>query len=1050
MKNNTPFTIYNAAAGSGKTFTLVKEYLKRILVSKKENYYQNLLAITFTNKAVAEMKERIITTLVAFSKTESINNSSEILKQVSEETGLTLQEIHLQSKNILKHLLHHFAGFSVETIDSFNHRLIRTFAKDLQLASNFEVSLDTDQLLAEAVDKLISKAGDNEQITKVLLDFALEKTDDDKSWDISKDIISAAKLLFNENNEKHVEELKKKTLEDFLQFSKVLRKQIKKLDLDIQEKAIYVLNAIDLEGISYDEFMRQTLPNHFLKLKDGSYDVYANKLQENLQDGTGLYKKATNPAIATQIDQITPFLLEHYLAIKKNVFLQKLYNSILKNLTPLSVINLVSKEIKEIKEEKNIIPISEFNSLINKEIKNQPAPFIYERLGEKYKHFFIDEFQDTSLLQWENIIPLIDNALSQQDINDQMGSVLLVGDAKQSIYRWRGGLPEQFMELYGEKNPFSIAEKAIFNLDTNYRSCKEIVAFNNDFFTFSANNFGDTVHQKLYVDGNQQKTNPKEGGYVKFEFIDKQSKKEKDETYPELVYKTILDLKKQNFSEKDICILTRTKKDGITLGNYLMENEIKVISQETLLLQHSNLVQCIAQTITLSIYPENEEVKINLLNILHELLKIKEEKHTFFSKFLNTSETLFSERLKEFEIDFNFNKLHSSSLYESCEYIIKQFKLNDTADAYLFAFMDFVYEFEQQPQADKIAFLDYWETKKDNASIPAIKGAEAVQIMTIHKSKGLEFPVVLFPYADINIYNANKDFIWYPLEDSEFHSFKEAQVNYNAELSEYSETGAILYNNHKNTLELDNLNLLYVTLTRAVEQLYVFSEIPAPIKEGIPKTYNQLFGEFLKSKNLWNDNQLIYEFGNPQRTLIHNVDSIALQIAPIYISSPPNEHNLKIVTTDALHWETTIEKALIAGNLLHDTMASIKNKEDVNNVLEELESRGIVTHLEIEALKKSVSRIVNHTELSKYFKTNATVINERDIITASEMILRPDRLNFNEDSSVSIIDYKTGSPNYDHEEQINGYAKALFEMGYKVSEKILVYINEEDIVINKV
>src|SRR5690606_26993355 len=337
--------------------------------------------------------------------------------------------------------------------------------------TNFEVTLEIDQLLGEAVDLLLSKAGENKEITKVLLDFALEKTDDDKSWDISRDIANAAKLLYDENESDHVWVLKQKSLDDFLVFKTQLFLQKKRLSAEIETIASQTLQLIAESGLQNTNFSSSTLPNHFLKLKAGNYDAYGNKLQENLENNQKLYRVKEEPFIKETIDSLVPNLLSNYIEIKEKVNKLNLYDSILKNITPLSVINLVNNEIETIKEEKNILPISEFNSLINKEIKNQPAPFIYERLGEKYRHFFIDEFQDTSKLQWENLIPLIDNALSQQ-MEPISSSSLLVGDAKYSINRLRGDLPEQFMDLYVNYNPFQ-REKEVFPLDTNFRSCAE-------------------------------------------------------------------------------------------------------------------------------------------------------------------------------------------------------------------------------------------------------------------------------------------------------------------------------------------------------------------------------------------------------------------------------------------------------------------------------------------------------------------------------------------------------------------------------------------------
>lgn len=1046
LEKQSSFSIYNAAAGSGKTYTLVKEYLKQILSSKQDDYFKHLLAITFTNKAVAEMKQRIVETLVNFSDEKSVVEPLPMMLDIAKETTMSVEDIQSLSKKILKNLLHNYAAFSVETIDRFNHRLIRTFARDLKLATNFEVTLDTPELLAEAVDLLLSKAGENKEITKVLLDFALDKTDDDKSWDISRDIANAAKLLYNENDSDHVSVLKEKSLQDFLEFKKQLLLKNKNFSEEIENIASQTLQLIEEAGLQHSDFMRSTLPNHFLKIKNGNYDAYGNKLQENLEEAKGLYKTKEDAFIIETIDGLTPQLLSNYIEIKEKVNKFSLYDSILKNITPLSVINLVNHEIETIKEEKNILPISEFNSLINKEIKNQPAPFIYERLGEKYRHFFIDEFQDTSKLQWENLIPLIDNALSQE-IDPESGSLLLVGDAKQSIYRWRGGLPEQFMDLYGTGNPFQ-REKELFPLATNYRSCEEIVSFNNDFFTFISTYFANENHTKLYFDGNKQKSNAKKDGYIKFEFIEKQKKAEKDEAYANLVFETIKSVKNNGFSESDICILTRKKADGIGLGAFLMEQGVPVISSETLLLQSSALVQILVFSLQLCLYPNNDEAKIQLLDLLHDHLDIKEEKHTFFIKFLNISEAKFSENLKEYEVDFAFAEMRSASLYEDFEYCIEKFKIADFADAYLFGFMDLVYEFEQKPQADKISFLDHWETKKESASIPASEGTNAVQLMTIHKAKGLEFPVVIFPFADIQLFDGRYDKLWYPLENEDF-TFKEAQINFKSDIANYGAIGEKMNNDHRSQLELDALNLLYVTLTRAVEKLYVFAEMPTEPKDGTPSTYNHLFMEFLKHKEKWSSDQMVYEFGKDLEK-ISKEKEVVPQTIPIYVSSNPKKHGLKIVSAEDIYLEEDTVAAISAGNLLHETMAQIYVEADAGSVLMELEVRAIIPKEEFEILRKTVNKIISHPELKNLFDGTDTVYNERSIITKNGSLLRPDRININSENTVAIIDYKTGGQNIWHSDQLIDYANALEDMGFKVSRKMLIYSQEDGIVINKV
>ena len=1047
MNTRTPFVIYDAAAGSGKTFTLVKEYLKIILKSNQEGYYKNILAITFTNKAVKEMKERIVSNLISFSEKTIITDPTDMVNHIVEETGLTLENIQLKSKKILNHLLHNYSSFSLETIDSFNHRLIRTFARDLKLSGNFDVSLDIDKLLTQAVDLLISKAGENKTITKTLIQYSLEKIDEDKSWDVSKDITKAAKLIFNENDAGHLEKLKKKSLLDFLEFKKQLVSKKSSLSKEITDKANAVLQKIQNKGLQPEDFMRKTLPNHFEKLINENYNVYGNKLLENLQEGGKLlYKAATAEDISSKIDSLTPFLLEQYVEIKKLVFQQQLYKELKKSSTPLSVINLVNQEIDVLKEEQNIVPISDFNKLINSEIKHQPTPFIYERLGERYRHFFIDEFQDTSLLQWQNLVPLINNTITQQFQDGEQGSLMLVGDAKQSIYRWRGGLPEQFIGLTTFENPFPI-QKKVYNLPTNYRSHKEIVDFNNDLFTFISTHFESTLHQDIYKKGNEQKSTNHTGGYVKLEFLDFKNKEESHELYTYSVYETILNLLENDFQEKDICILTRKKADGIVLGSFLQEKGITVVSSETLLLQHSPVVLFLIDCLTLSLYLNNEEIKINFLEFLYDHLSISKEKHTYFSSLKNKEDFL---SYLKFELDFNFEEMQLKPLYESFEYVIRKFKLFKNADGYLFGLMDMVFDFSLKPNSNKLEFLEEWEAQKEKVSIPVNEEINGVQLMTVHRAKGLEFPVVIFPYADIAIYKENEPINWYQLKDDKLN-FEESLLYCGInKIKEFGEEGLTIYQQQKETLELDNINLLYVALTRAAVQLYVFANKPRAVINNEIKTYNQFLGEFLKHNNSWDDEKVVYDFGEPQKNSSKQMESEQKTNSPLYLSTATEEHDLNLVTKDAFIWGTDSERAIDSGNLVHEFMENIIHEKDLPIVLEEIKNHTTLILEEKNYLKNILNGIVYHKELNHFFNTTDQIEVERKIITTKGNVLIPDRLNINKSGSITIIDYKTGVFHPKHESQINSYGSALIEMGYTISEKIVIYSSMDGITLKKV
>jgi len=1048
LKTTSPFTIYDAAAGSGKTFTLVKEYLKILLKSKQVGYYKYILAITFTNKAVAEMKQRIIESLMSFTEDDFIKSPTDMAVIIAEEIDMSLEEIQLKSKKIINHLLHNYSSFSVETIDSFNHRLIRTFARDLKLSGNFEVSLDISRILAEAVDLLISKAGQDPKITKALIDYTLEKTDDDKSWDISKDIAKASQIIFNENDAEHLKKIKNKNFDDFLEFKKHLNSKHAKLNLEIKNIANKTLQLIDEAGLEFSDFNRSYFPKHFQNLANGKFDIKFNNKWQLAIGEDPLYTAGTlknKPEIAATIDELTPVFEKKFKDTKKLAYEELLIKAYLKSITPLSVINSVNQQIENIKLDQNILPISEFNQLINSEIKDQPTPFIYERLGERYRHFFIDEFQDTSELQWKNMIPLVENSLSQEFTDGNKGSLMLVGDAKQSIYRWRGGLPEQFIDLCNEKKVFQIEQK-VLNLPTNFRSKKEIVNFNNEFFTFVSDYFSDEDHQKIYKRGNKQEHTKKEGGYVKFEFLDYKNVEESHEMYAEKVVGTIKHLLKNGFEKRDICILTRKKKDGIAIGSSLQEEQITVVSSETLLLGHSPKVRFLMDCLTLCLFPNNDEVKISFLEFLHDYLSIKEEKHPYYSRLIKEGKlTIYLDE----NFVFSFSEMQSLSLYNSLEYCIRRFKLNEKSDAYLYGIMDLVYEFEQKPMASKIAFLEEWELQKEKASIPVGEGVNGVQLMTIHRAKGLEFPVVIFPYADLDIYEDRFPKNWFPVNEEGINFDETLIYSLLSSIKEFGKKGEEIYEQQRSILELDNLNLLYVTLTRAEQQLYIFSKKPSEIKDEI-KNFNQFFGAFLKSKKLWEEDKQIYEIGVFQKNSSIKTTSGSKPLSPYYYSSPPEDHRLYVATKDASLWESDKEKAIYSGTILHDTMEKILQKEDLAFVFEELEGNSNSTSDEVKELKSTIQSIVNHPDLKKYYATSNIIKVERQIITSEGNILIPDRLNFHDDHSVSIIDYKTGVFNKKHEAQINSYGIALTEMGYRVSEKILIYCSSEGIIINKV
>tara|TARA_R110002049_G_scaffold207188_1_gene377634 strand:+ start:1087 stop:4221 length:3135 start_codon:yes stop_codon:yes gene_type:complete len=1042
MQTAPSFTIYNASAGSGKTFTLVKAYLKILFQSNSTHHFKNILAITFTNKAVGEMKERIIDMLKSFSDEAILEHPNDMFIAICNDLNMEAETLHNKSKKLLETIIHNYAAFDISTIDGFTHKLIRTFAYDLKLPLNFEVELDQDALLFEAVDRLIAKAGTDKDLTKTIVDFAIEKADDDKSYDISFDFNKIAKLLTNEDHVPYIETLKDKSIEDFKTLKTNLKTQIKTYETAIIEKAQSILTLIEASGLQFNDFSSGYLPKHFEKLANGKIDVaFGNKWQEDLETNT-LYPKRVTNDIASIIEQIQPKLAVAFNETKQAVFQLKFLKAFYKNTTPLSVLNAINNELTALKEEQNKMLISEFNTIISNEIKNQPTPFIYERLGEKFNHYFIDEFQDTSVMQWENLVPLLDNALSSEK-----GSAMLVGDAKQAIYRWRGGKAEQFIDLYNKKDlPFQTPQN-VENLPANYRSFKAVVDFNNNFFKFLAYQvFSKDDYKNLYENAHQN-SSKKEEGYVELSFLNIEREDNKDELYPEKVLEIIQNCTENGYELGDICILVRKKKEGVAIADYLSQREVRIMSSETLLLNNASEVVFVNHILGLLLQPKNNEIKVAALNFLVSKLNI-ENKHQFFIEHIHLSLNELFKSFETFNIYIDSQKLLQLPLYELAETIVRQFHLTKTSNAYIQFYLDVVLDFTLKKGSDITGFLDYFEKKKETLSIVSPKGQNAMQIMTVHKSKGLEFPVVIFPYADLDIYRELEPKEWFPINKDLFNGFSHTLLNYNKDFENYGETGEAIYNNHQAALELDNINLLYVALTRPVEQLYIVSQTEKPTKDGITnKKYSGLFINYLTQLGKWNDNQLSYNFGNPLKiSKKTNQKENAIE-QETFSSSAKENHNIKVVTNAGFLWDSTQQEAIEKGNLIHDIMAKIKTKDDVDGVLVDFNQLAIINKEQTKNLRELLFKIIEHPKLSNYYNANDTIYNEQDIITKNGLIVRPDRLIINPKNEAVLIDYKTGAESVKHKNQLLTYQTVLEDMSFNIVKKLLIYINHDVLVI---
>ena len=1045
------FSIYDASAGSGKTYTLVKEYLKIILLSSKNDAYRNILAITFTNKAVHEMKSRVVESLSQFAKENPSEKALQLMQNIRLETNLSYATIKEKSQTIIKNLIHNYAAFDISTIDKFTHKVIRAFAHDLNLPITFEVSLDTENLLTEAVDALIAQAGEDKELTNLLVDYTLEKTNDDKSWDVSKDIMETGRLILNENNREEITHFHDKSIAEFVAIKTKLAKLCEDLEEETVQSATSAIqliteNAIDLKSFSGGYFIK-----HLISIQERKYNS-SNKTYHE-RDDIKINKTAKDKEnIEAIIPQLLSILSKTYSIFEKKNF----YEAFLKNITPLSLLNTVSNELAKIQKEQNILSISEFNKLINEQIQNQPAPFIYERLGEKYKHFFIDEFQDTSEMQWHNLIPLVDNALVSEDLTGERGSLMIVGDPKQSIYRWRGGKAEQFIALSKETNPFNNPDKKLFSLETNWRSYSEIIRFNNAFFDFLADEFTNEAYHDLYKNHSHQEENAKKGGYVSITFIPKIEKSdfdfenfgeeitEKNELYLQATLQTIQKVKSNGFWYKDIVILTRKKIHGTEVAKFLTENGIPIVSTESLLLKASSEVQSILCVLNYLNNNNDLQAKANTLYYL-ALLQDKLPIHDFIAKGMEqTNEIDFQDWLKAFltEIskDFVFANLRKKSLYEATEIIISKMIPIENRNAYVQFFLDLVLEHDLKKQAGISDFLDYWNNNSHKLSIPSPEGNDAVRIMTIHKAKGLEFPVVIFPFADENYSLGPKEKIWLNANEEQL-GLPKVLVDKNSSVATYGEDAAKIYQQKKQEELLDDINVLYVALTRAEEQLHVISGMQSKNKEGnYPNNMASFFIKFLNEKG-FDENKLEYEFGTYQKLSETKKSRDETEIIP-QLSATLDLKNIKIAQRESLMWNTKQQKAIEYGNVLHEILSFVKTKDDIDLALTKAIENGLIISSQKAAIEKTILEIVNHDNLEVFFLNEHKILNEKTIIQKEGNIVKPDRMVLTKQNEIYLLDYKTGLHLPKHTQQLINYQNAIEKMGFKVTKKALVYIGE--------
>lgn len=1043
---NAPTTFYSASAGSGKTYTLARDYLTLLFKHDYSDGYRRILAVTFTNKAVAEMKERILMHLENFTLQPIPKDSYGIFNHIVDATGSNPEATIKKARQIHKKLLHDYSAFDIVTIDAFNHRILRTFARDINLDPGFEVALDTSAIISKAINRLIARAGSDSELTDILVNFSLSKIDQDKSWDISYDLENIADLIKNENHYPYLVQLKDKSIKDFKALKKTINKAITESTQKLESLTSEVIDYFNHHGLTQDGFTGKSRGIYpFLvrvsqgKLSSNPESKYLIQLTEDsiAHKDADDYQKNIISNTATTVVEIVQLYRSSYSRTK-------FYENVLKRIVPISLINELLKEIDAIKEEEQLLPIYEFNGILAKEIKDQPAPFIYERLGEKYRHYFIDEFQDTSTMQWHNLEPLVSNALVSMDEKGNTGSLMLVGDAKQSIYRWRGGDADQFLTILNNEELFQVGKKNE-TLGTNWRSYDQIIHFNNAFFEFYGNQLQHPVYQQLYLEFLHQEPTKKTGGYIQFDLLNEDAKdlaKEQHDSianaYPLIVLEQIEQAVKSGFQYGEICILVRRHSEGHEIAQFLTnEHDIKVVSGQSLLVHASNRVQLLVSALRMIQAPDQPATQLDFLlaySAYHQL----NEQHEFIKTHLNYSVSELCKRLMISSDGDVYSAFAKAQLFNAIELTASSLNVFNSTDPRLQAFLEFAYTYSNGYEVSLSGFLEEWDQESSQLSVPATPDDDAITVMTIHKSKGLEFPVVIVPHLDAGIEDSKNDTGWIPVPADDHAGFDHLYIGFNKEVASYPENASTAYQHHVMKVQMDHINLLYVAFTRSCEHLYLSGTFK---KQSSGWNYAQLLEEYFEEHSHHSTEDKLskrYHIGNAPRVSTSDQPFKNLELSPYQVN---DSTDLTFSTRKGLLWATGANTAIIKGNLLHDYMASLSIIEDLPVVINKITADHSFTSSEREELITTIQNLVKHPDFADYFKNDQTVINEHAILTPQGQSYIPDRLIV-KDNHVTIIDYKTGQPAEKYQSQLNHYAQLLIAMGYQIDKKVLLYTDQ--------
>ena len=1060
-----PLTVYKASAGSGKTFTLATEYI-RLLVENPQ-CYRNILAVTFTNKATEEMKMRILSQLYGIWK--QLPESNNYLKNIQEKTGLAPNVISERAGLALNNLTHNYNYFRVETIDTFFQSVLRNMARELDLTTNLRIGLNDYQVEELAVDQLIEDLTTTDVMLQWILKYIMENISDDKSWNVIAQIKKFGQNIFKDYYKEVSITLEQKMGEAgfFENYTTCLRDLRKAAEEYMKEIGESFFDTLEGEGLSVDDLSskQRGIASFFNKLCKGTFDpsiittTVANHL-ENIEKWcpkTNPRRDAVLQVVESSLIQILKCAVE---AQEKQWKIFQSSNLTLRHLNQLRLLSSIEKKVREINETENRFLLSDTQQLLHSLIDGSDSPFIFEKIGTQLQHVMIDEFQDTSTIQWQNFKVLLAETMSHED-----GSNLIVGDVKQSIYRWRSG---DWRLLNGIENQFNSMLMEIKSLSTNYRSTRNVIDFNNTFFRHAAKVEYQALEElecdereqleKAYADVEQKvPDDKKDEGRVTIELL---PNNEYQESVLEHTVEYVRELIDAGVSQKDIAILVRYNNHIPLIAQYFLENlpEVSIVSDEAFRLEASSAVCLMIQALHLLLHPDDQLTKAA---IVKTWLCTVQGKELTDDQFMIAGNNL-DEYLPEAYIG-HFDELLTLPLYELAEkiYSIFQLHLLEGQGAYLCAFYDHLANYVNENTTDIQSFLTEWE---ENLSKKTIQSDETngIRLISIHKSKGLEFDHVIIPYCDWTLEKYSDNIIWCKPDEAPFNDLPIAPIDYSPKMMGSIYEKEYLHEHLQNTV--DNLNLLYVAFTRAAKSLYVVGKRGAKnSRSALIELCLPLVAESMPEAQLEgmenNEAAIVFEYGTCQTSqpelpsqnnekessnpFLQKSEAISVSIRTYDSKVNFRQSNR---SRDFIEGEDIDQQRryIQAGSILHEIFSTIQTEKDIPEALQRLQFEGILYDEEMtaERITSMLRKRLSDPRVASWFSPRWTLFNECTILSVEDGEVhehRPDRV-MTDGNEWIVVDFKFGHPDPEYHTQVRRYMDLLSSMGHQNIKGYLWYV----------